>query len=70
MVKEFSMDYLDALFELYEGEGMTEYIEPLYPYEQEKEYQQAYIRHMYGFYGYGMWIVCDKNPGALIGRAG
>ena len=70
VVKEFSMDYLDALFELYEGEGMTEYIEPLYPYEQEKEYQQAYIRHMYGFYGYGMWIVCDKETGALIGRAG
>lgn len=70
VVKEFSMDYLDDLFELYSGEGMTDYIEPLYPYEQEKEYQEAYIRHMYGFYGYGMWIVCDKKTGKLIGRAG
>lgn len=70
VVKEFSLDYLDALFALYDGEGMTEYIEPLYPYEQEREYQQAYIRHMYGFYGYGMWIVCDRDTGALIGRAG
>ena len=70
VVKEFSMEYLDELFELYAGEGMTDYIEPLYPYEQEKEYQQAYIRCMYGFYGYGMWIVCEKGTGKLIGRAG
>ena len=70
IVKEFSMEYLDALFELYAGEGMTEFIDPLYPYEQEKEYQQAYIDHMYAFYGYGMWIVCDKETGRLIGRAG
>ena len=70
VIKEFSMEYLDDLFELYSGEGMTDYMEPLYPYEQEKEYQEAYIRHMYGFYGYGMWIVCDKETGKLIGRAG
>lgn len=70
VVKEFSMDYLDDLFELYAGEGMTDYIEPLYPYEEEKEYQEAYIRNMYGFYGYGMWIVCDRKTGELIGRAG
>lgn len=70
IVKEFSMEYLDDLFALYAGEGMTDYIEPLYPYEQEKEYQRAYIAHMYGFYGYGMWIVCEKKTGKLIGRAG
>lgn len=70
VIKEFSMDYLDELFELYDGEGMTDYIEPLYPYEQEKEYQEAYIKYMYGFYGYGMWIVCEKQTGKLIGRAG
>lgn len=70
VVKEFSMDYLDDLFVLYAGEGMTDYIEPLYPYEQERAYQEAYIKNMYDFYGYGMWIVCDKITGKLIGRAG
>ena len=70
VVKEFSMEYLDDLFALYTGEGMTDYIEPLYPYEQEKAYQEAYIKNMYGFYGYGMWIVCEKQSGRLIGRAG
>lgn len=70
IVKEFSMEYLDELFALYSGKGMTDYIEPLYPYEQEMEYQRAYIECMYGFYGYGMWIVCEKGTGKLIGRAG
>ncbi len=70
VVKEFSMEYLDDLFALYAGEGMTDYIEPLYPYEKEKAYQEAYIKNMYGFYGYGMWIVCEKQSGRLIGRAG
>lgn len=70
VVREFSMDYLEDLFELYAGKGMTDYVEPLYSYEEEREYQEAYIRNMYGFYGYGMWIVCDKNTGKLIGRAG
>ena len=64
------MDYLDDLFELYAGEGLTDYMESLRPYEQEREYQQAYIDNMYRFYGYGMWIVCDKETGELIGRAG
>lgn len=70
IVREFSMEYLDELFALYAGEGMTEHIEPLYSYEEERRYQEAYIEHMYRFYGYGMWIVCDKKTGALIGRAG
>lgn len=25
---------------------------------------------MYGYYGYGMWLVFDKASGELIGRAG
>lgn len=70
IVQEFSMEWLPDLFALYEGEGMTDYIEPLYDYEKEKEYQKAYIENMYRFYGYGMWIVREKETGNLIGRAG
>lgn len=69
-VREFTMADMDALFELYAGEGMTDYIEPLYPYEKECKYQQAYIENMYGYFGYGMWLVCDKKTGVVIGRAG
>ncbi|MGN0349628.1 MAG: GNAT family N-acetyltransferase [Roseburia sp.] len=70
IIREFTMTDLDALFALYEGEGMTDYMEPLLPYEEERTYQQAYIDYMYRFYGYGMWVVCKKETGELIGRVG
>lgn len=70
IVQEFSMEWLPDLFSLYAGEGMTDYIEPLYEYEKEKEYQRAYIENMYRFYGFGMWIVRHRETGELVGRAG
>lgn len=70
IVREFCMDDLDDLFAMYAGKGMTDYMEPLYEYEKEREYEEAYIKHMYGFYGYGMWVVIDRETGKLIGRMG
>lgn len=52
------------------GTAAAGYIEPLFAREDEAEYQQAYITHMYGYYGYGMWLVFDRATGTLIGRAG
>ncbi len=69
-IREFSMEDLDSLFELYEKPNMTDFMEPLFDYEQEKEYQKAYIRHMYGYYEYGMWLIFDRTTKELIGRAG
>lgn len=70
IVRELALSDLDALFAMYEEPGMTDYMEPLYEYETEREYQKAYIENMYEFYGYGMWLVFEKETGSLIGRAG
>ncbi len=70
IVRELALSDIDALFELYAGDGMTEFMEDLYPYEEEIKYQKAYIENMYRFYGYGMWLVFEKATGKLIGRAG
>lgn len=70
IVRELALSDMDALFELYSYEGMTEYMEGLYSYEEEYEYQKAYIANMYRFFGYGMWLVFEKETGKLIGRAG
>lgn len=69
-IRELSLDDLDALFELYGDEEITKYTEGLYLYEEEKEFQRAYINNMYRFYGYGMWLVFSRETGELIGRAG
>lgn len=70
IVRELALSDMDALFELYSYEGMTDYMEGLYSYEEEHEYQKAYIDNMYRFFGYGMWLVFEKETGTLIGRAG
>lgn len=70
LVRELTLSDLNDLFCMYEQPGMTDYIEPLYPRREEEEYQRAYIRNMYEFYGYGMWVVRELKTGRLIGRAG
>lgn len=81
VIREFSMEDMSELVELYEQPGITYrldkagrrcpgFIEPLYPMEEELEYQESYIRHMYRYYEYGMWLVLDRKTGQLIGRAG
>ena len=70
LIRELSLSDLPALYELYDKPGMTDFVQPLYDYETELEYQKAYIENMYGFYEYGMWLVFSKETGKLIGRAG
>ena len=70
VVRELCLDDLDGLFELYADDGMDEFTEALFEYEEEKTYQEAYINNMYRFFGYGMWLVFQKETGKLIGRAG
>ena len=70
-LREMKEDDLDALYELYAGEGMTRYMAPLYEdREEEAEYMRAYIASQYYYYGYGMWVVIERATGKLIGRAG
>ncbi len=69
-IREFSMDDLDDLFELYSKPGVTEFMEPLFEYEEERQYEQNYIDYIYKLYGFGMWLVYDKMSKELIGRAG
>lgn len=81
VIRELALSDLEELQALYDKPGVTwrfnekgeripGYIEPLYSMEEEKEYQKAYISNMYGYYGYGMWLVTDRVSGKLIGRAG
>ena len=80
ILREFTMDDMDGLVELYDQPGVAYrivngyqvpgYIEPLLPREEEEEYQRCYIENMYGFHGYGMWIVTEIRSPRIIGRAG
>lgn len=71
LLREITLNDIDDLYRLYEPEEMTRYMDGLYENRQkEEEYTKAYIQHMYRFYGYGLWLVVEKETGETIGRAG
>lgn len=69
-LREMTLEDLDELYEIYGEEGIADYIEPLYERQEEEAYTKAYIQNMYGYYGYGMWLVFDRFTDKMIGRAG
>ncbi|MDE6622046.1 MAG: GNAT family N-acetyltransferase [Lachnospiraceae bacterium] len=70
-IREITVEDVPKLYELYDDASITQYMEPLFADpEQEMIYTREYIKNVYGFYGYGMWVLEDKESGQLIGRAG
>lgn len=71
LVRESCQEDLDAFYEIYEEPSVTRYTEGLYPERaQEEAYLKDYTQNMYYFYNYGVWTICDKRTGQVIGRAG
>lgn len=71
IVRETTVADVDEFYRIYAEPSITYYMDPLYDTpEQEKAYAQEYIEKIYGFYGYGMWSIVQKESGRVIGRAG
>ena len=70
-LRELTPADLNGLYELYDSWGNVPGVEPLSENRSE-EYEKlcAYIQWMYGFYGLGLWAVCLKDNGRMIGRCG
>ena len=70
ILREFVPEDLAGLYRLYE-ESDTRYIDPLSEDpDEELVILKNYIHYIYGFYGFGLWAVCLKETGELIGRCG
>lgn len=71
IIREQTMDDIDALYELYADSEIKRFTEDLYEDKnQELQYLKDYISNQYRFCEYGIWAVIEKGSGALIGRAG
>ena len=71
IVREITVNDVEALYEIYKDPKITEFTEDLLnDMDEEKEYTRQYIRTVYAFYEFGMWIIEDIKTGELIGRAG
>ena len=71
LLREITVSDVDRLYEIYSEPSITEYTENLFDDKQEEiEYTKDYIKNVYEFAGYGMWLVIEKATGLIIGRAG
>ena len=70
IIREMTTEDLPLMYQLYGTLDGCPYIEPLYEYERELEFTKNYIKNMYGFYQYGLWLVFERVSGALVGRIG
>lgn len=70
LIREMTMQDLDQLYEVYDTLTDCPFVEPLYEREEEEAFSADYIHNMYGFYGYGLWVLLSKEENRVIGRAG
>lgn len=70
ILREMTEKDMDALYEI-QGEEESGFLDPLCKDREEQHIRiQEYIRHMYGFYGFGIWMMEEKKSGCVVGRAG
>lgn len=71
IVRETVPEDVESFYGIYRDKEITRYMENLFDdREKERQYIRDYIEKVYGFYGFGMWTVCLKETGEVIGRAG
>lgn len=71
LIRETTQEDVEDFYQIYSDKSITAYMEGLFEdREKEREYIRDYIEKGYGFYGFGMWTVCLKETGEVIGRAG
>lgn len=71
LVRETTVEDVEAFYEIYRHPAITRFMEGLYPEkEQERDYIRQYIGQVYTFWEFGVWTVVEKESGAVIGRAG
>ena len=66
LVREFTAEDLDGIYALYDDEARRFLEPPSEDRAHEREILEAYIRRIYGLYGFGHWAVLEKEPGPVL----
>lgn len=69
-LREAALEDISELKHIYDNAETVKYIPGMEDEASEKDKLLSYIRYMYGYYGYGLWVMQDNVTGTLIGRAG
>lgn len=71
VIRELTVHDIKDMYQIYQNDEVKQYIDDMQDYlEVELVKHTAYIRNVYGFFGYGLWGVFNRDGSALIGRCG
>lgn len=71
LIRELAVKDIQELYPIYQDPDVRRFIDDIDDYmDKEIAKQEAYIKNVYNFYGYGLWGVFSKTTGGLIGRCG
>lgn len=71
IIRELSVKDITDMYTIYQNEEVRQYVDDIDEYlEIEIDKHKAYIKNVYGFYGYGLWGIFSKYDDKLIGRCG
>lgn len=71
VIRELTIHDIIDMYQIYQNEEVRQYIDDMDEYlEVELVKHRAYIKNAYGFYGYGLWGVFNRDGSTLIGRCG
>ena len=65
-----TVDDYEAVWALYEEPGMLAYMPSFFPAEEPEAYFESYVKNMYRFYDFGMYVLEDARTGRIIGHVG
>lgn len=70
-IRELEPKDIKEIYQIYRDPDIRQYIPDIDDYlEEEMKKQEAYIKNVYSFYGYGMWGIFSKTSKKLIGKCG
>lgn len=71
LIRESVTEDVREFYGIYKGESARRFLDPLKDcITEEISAMESYIQNMYGFYGYGIWTVVERQRGQVIGRVG
>lgn len=69
-LREISPEDMDDMYRICEEPSVKEAMSVPCGREDAEEYLKAYTAGMYGYYGYGLWLLKERDTDELIGFAG
>lgn len=71
LVREMAEGDLEALYRIYDQADAGDFLDRLSAdREEERAYMKSYIEKAYPFFGFGIWMLVEKECGRCVGRAG